>query len=309
MDFIIWFKKINGSDNMELRNIVTFLRIAELQSFTKAAKQLGYNQSTVTVQIQQLESELNIKLFDRIGKNIRLTEKGTEFFEYANELVAIADKAKKIAVKPSKPVGKVRIGMLESLAMSVFPEILYKFHKLYPEVETVVKADATFQIFDMLNHNEIDMLFTFDKKYYNQEWIRSYEKKYDVAFVASADDEIAKKENIKIEDLLKEPFMLTEKDVCYRVPFDEYLSSIDKSVDPFLEIGNTETIIYFLKRNMGVSLLPYYTVKKSVENKELAILDIKELQIKMYIQILYHRNKWKTPQMQALEDLIRSELG
>ena len=58
MDFIIWFKKINGSDNMELRNIVTFLRIAELQSFTKAAKQLGYNQSTVTVQIQQLESEL-----------------------------------------------------------------------------------------------------------------------------------------------------------------------------------------------------------------------------------------------------------
>lgn len=55
MDFIIWFKKINGSDNMELRNIVTFLRIAELQSFTKAAKQLGYNQSTVTVQIQQLE--------------------------------------------------------------------------------------------------------------------------------------------------------------------------------------------------------------------------------------------------------------
>ena len=57
MDFIIWFKKNNGSDNMELRNIVTFLRIAELQSFTKAAKQLGYNQSTVTVQIQQQECQ------------------------------------------------------------------------------------------------------------------------------------------------------------------------------------------------------------------------------------------------------------
>ena len=82
---------------MELRNIITFLKIAELQSFTKAAKQLGYNQSTVTVQIKQLESELNICLFDRIGKSIRLTEKGTEFFEYANQLVEIAEKAKKIA--------------------------------------------------------------------------------------------------------------------------------------------------------------------------------------------------------------------
>ncbi|MCJ7857036.1 LysR family transcriptional regulator [Lachnospiraceae bacterium NSJ-143] len=294
---------------MELRNIVTFLRIAELQSFTKAAKQLGYNQSTVTVQIKQLESELNIKLFDRIGKNIRLTEKGTEFFEYANELVAIAEKAKKIAVKPSKPVGKVRIGMLESLAMSIFPEILYKFHKLYPEVETVVKADATFPLFDMLNHNELDMLFIFDKKYYNQEWIRSYEKEYNVVFVASSKNPIAKKKGLCLEDLLKQPFMLTEKDVSYRAPFDEYLSSIDKRVDPFLEIGNTETIIYFLKRDMGVSLLPYYTVKKSVEDNELTILDINECPIKMYIQILYHRNKWKTTQMQALEDLIRSELG
>ena len=60
---------------------------------------------------------------------------------------------------------------------------------------------------------------------------------------------------------------------------------------------------------MGVSLLPYYTVKKSVEDKELSILDIKECPIKMYIQILYHKNKWKTPQMQALEDLIRTQLG
>ena len=294
---------------MELRNIVTFLRIAELQSFTKAAKQLGYNQSTVTVQIKQLESELNIRLFDRIGKNIRLTEIGAEFFEYANELVAIADKAKKIAAKPSEPTGKVRIGMLESLAMSIFPEILYNYHKLYPDVETVVKADATFPLFDMLNHNELDMLFIFDKKYYNQEWIRSYEKEYDVVFVASSKNPISNKKNLTMDDLLKEPFMLTEKDVSYRAPFDEYLSSIDKRVDPFLEIGNTETIIYFLKRDMGVSLLPYYTVKKSVEDKELSILDIKECPIKMYIQILYHKNKWKTPQMQALEDLIRTQLG
>ena len=223
--------------------------------------------------------------------------------------MAIAEKAKKIAVKPSKPVGKVRIGMLESLAMSIFPEILYKFHKLYPEVETVVKADATFPLFDMLNHNELDMLFIFDKKYYNQEWIRSYEKEYNVVFVASSKNPIAKKKGLCLEDLLKQPFMLTEKDVSYRAPFDEYLSSIDKRVDPFLEIGNTETIIYFLKRDMGVSLLPYYTVKKSVEDNELTILDINECPIKMYIQILYHRNKWKTTQMQALEDLIRSELG
>jgi len=294
---------------MELRNIVTFLRIAELQSFTKAAKDLGYNQSTVTVQIQQLESELNIRLFDRIGKNIGLTEKGKEFFEYANELVAIAEKAKKISVKDSKPMGKLRVGMLESIAMSVFPEILYKFHKMYPEVETVVKADATFPLFEMLNHNELDMLFIFDKKYHNQEWIRSFEKEYDVVFVASKDNSIAQKKNVSVDELLNQPFMLTEKDVSYRAPFDEFLSSLDKRVDPFLEIGNTETIISFLKKDMGISLLPRYTVEKSIEENELSVIDMNECPIKMYMQVIYHKNKWKTPQMQALEDLIRSELG
>jgi DNA-binding transcriptional LysR family regulator len=59
---------------------------------------------------------------------------------------------------------------------------------------------------------------------------------------------------------------------------------------------------------MGISLLPYYTVKKSIEKGELSIIDIKDFRIKMYIQILRHKNKWVTPQMQALEKLIINEL-
>ena len=199
--------------------------------------------------------------------------------------------------------------MLESLAMSVFPDILYKFHKMYPDVETMVKTDATYTLFDMLNHNELDMLFIFDKKYYNQEWIRSCEKESSAVFVTSYKNPIIWKRDLTLDDILKEPFMLTEKDVSYRAPFEEYLSSVDKRVSPFLEIGNTESIIYFLKKNMGVSFLPYYTVKKSVEDGELSILDINEFKVKMYIQVIYHKNKWKTPQMQALEELIKKNLS
>ena len=61
---------------MEIRNIITFVRIAELQNFSKAARQLGYSQSAVTMQIKQLEEELHAQLFDRIGKHIRLTQAG-----------------------------------------------------------------------------------------------------------------------------------------------------------------------------------------------------------------------------------------
>ena len=75
---------------MELRNIVTFLQTAEKENFTHAANSLGYSQSTVTVQIKQLETELGYQLFDRVGNRISLTPRGEEFRYYANQLVSIS---------------------------------------------------------------------------------------------------------------------------------------------------------------------------------------------------------------------------
>ena len=72
---------------MELRNINTFLKVAATQNFSKAAEQLGYSQSAVTIQIRQLEKELGISLFERIGKRVYLTERGAEFTSYANEIM------------------------------------------------------------------------------------------------------------------------------------------------------------------------------------------------------------------------------
>ena len=68
---------------MELRLLTTFLKVAQLQSFSKAAESLGYSQSAVTVQVQQLENELGVRLFDRIGKTVSITHYGQEFIPYA----------------------------------------------------------------------------------------------------------------------------------------------------------------------------------------------------------------------------------
>ena len=68
---------------MELREIAAFIQVAQLKSFSKAAKQLGYSQAAVTIQIKQLEQELNVHLFDRIGKQTTLTHQGALFYEHA----------------------------------------------------------------------------------------------------------------------------------------------------------------------------------------------------------------------------------
>ncbi len=74
---------------MELRNIKSFIKVAEFENFSKAAEMLGYAQSTITTQIQLLEDELGVSLFDRIGKKVFLSEKGRQFLAYANSMAKL----------------------------------------------------------------------------------------------------------------------------------------------------------------------------------------------------------------------------
>ena len=95
---------------MEIRNILTFLKVAGTQNFSKAAEQLGYSQSAVTIQIQQLEKELGTQLFERIGKRVYLTEKGQEFIGYASEIMRVTNEALTFAGEEHTTRGTLKIG-------------------------------------------------------------------------------------------------------------------------------------------------------------------------------------------------------
>ena len=118
---------------MELRNIVTFLQAAEMENFTHAANSLGYSQSTVTVQIKQLETELGYQLFDRVGNRISLTPRGEEFRYYANQLVSISQQIKLIPMRePENLHGTLRIGILESLFFHILLPLLHRERSRFP---------------------------------------------------------------------------------------------------------------------------------------------------------------------------------
>ena len=105
---------------MELRNIFTFLRAAELGNFSKAADALGYAQSTVTMQIQQLESELGSPLFERSNRSIALTSFGEAYLPLARKMYQTAQEMQMLRLDPKDVTGTLRIGMVESLFFSNF---------------------------------------------------------------------------------------------------------------------------------------------------------------------------------------------
>lgn len=291
---------------MELKTLNTFLRAAEMGKFSKTAHELGYSQSAVTMQIQQLESELGVKLFDRVGRTVSVTPAGARLAVYARTILQTTQQAIS-DIKNEDVSGKLRIGLAESLCSIYFPDILKKYHEKYPLVEIVLRSSGQEEMFAMLTRNEIDMVYTLDEHIYKSELQKVMEKPENVIFVVSVNNELAKKENIAIKDIIGRDIILTEKGMSYRDQLDQYLASQNMELTPFLEMGDTDVICRLVEENMGISFLPEYTVKESIKNGKITKLDVNECSIKVYRQLLCRKDKFITPQMQAMFDLMMTE--
>lgn len=294
---------------MEIRTLLTFVRIAETGSFSRTAEQLGYSQSAVTMQIKQLEGELNTLLFERIGRHVRLTQAGNRLLPYALELLEVLHKAEGILQEPEKITGQLRIGTSESFVISVLPPVFAALQSACPHVEVSVQTALVRDLFQKLRQNEVDLLYFLDEKVYFPEWVKVLEYPESIHFVASARSGLAHQKNIPIERLLKEPLYLTEKGISYRYAMEQALAARGFELHPFLEIGNTDVITQFLLQNRGISFLPEYVVREYLESAELAVLETECPKITLWSQLVYHKNKYVTPQMRVFIDSLTHHLG
>lgn len=289
---------------MEIRNINTFLKVAATQNFSKAAEQLGYSQSAVTVQIRQLEKELGTPLFERIGKRVFLTERGVEFTAYANEIMRVTDQASSFAKDKKELNGTLRIGGVESVCTALLPKLLLSFHSHYKKVKTIIKSGTTEELMEMAKSNEIDFIFTLDRKICSTEWVKAVQKKERILFVTRSEELQEEKETMPIQELVKKPFLLTEQGAAYQYELERLLAEQDLTITPILEIGNTETIIHLLKKGMGFSFLPEFTVKEELEKKQFSEVRTNLPTVEMHSQLLYYRNKWVTQEMERFVELV-----
>lgn len=292
---------------MELRNVKTFLKVSDLQSFSRAAESLGYSQSAVTMQIQQLEEELQVKLFDRIGRSIRLTDEGNIFAEHAVKILKSVQDAEESICKREEITGTLRIGVVESLAINILPAALLEFQKICPKVEVVIKTSAatTDQLCNMLTANEVDIVYFLDRPIYHSEWIRVSEKPEPAYFVASSEHPMASMPCVSLEEILAEPLVLTERSISYRYELEQALALKGYELHPVLEAGNTDFIVKMLLNNGGISFVPHFAVKDYISSGQLSVIKCKDIDIHVFTQLIYHRKKWMTPQLEAFIEVMK----
>lgn len=291
---------------MELRQLITFSKITQLKSFLKAAENLGYAQSTITTQIQLLEKELGIKLFEKIGRNMELTSKGLIFLEYAEKIINLANEAKEAVTDSDTPKGTLKIGVVESLCTIKLPELLEAFHIKYPEVKVIIKIGTCSELQNMLKNNAVDLIFTLGELIKDQDLISCMSKKENMVILASPLNKLKNNMNITLKDIEGESLILTEKGCSYRSVFEAMFHKEGLQPNLALEIGSIETIKSFVMKNLGITLLPLMTVEDELSKRSLVKLDLVDCDFNMMTQILYHRNKWLTPAMNTFIEELKS---
>ena len=252
---------------MELRNIKSFIKVAEFENFSKAAEVLGYAQSTITLQIQQLERELGVNLFDRIGKRVLLSEKGRAFLSYANDMVQLEAEAIETVSENTTPTGTLRIGTIESIASSFLPLLLEEYLKKCPQVHLDIIIGVTLELYDQLEKGNLDIVFLADRPAYHPTLKTVFSRPVAVPFIASAEHPLANQKNVPPDRLTEETILLTEKNNNYRQIFDELAIRHGVSFHHTQEISSLAIILHFLQKKMGISFLPKYATLPILQEK------------------------------------------
>lgn len=287
---------------MDLRSLTIFMEAAELGSFTQTGEKLGYSQPTISFQIKLLEKELGVQLFDRIGHTVSLTDAGRAALTYAQSICQLSQEMVLGSTERREPSGVLRLGMSDSLCGPLVAGHFRKFSGAYPKVSLQISTGDTGELLEYLDHNEVDMICTIDDRVYDTNYIIANEEEIGVHFVASPENTLAGKGEVKLEELVPQPFLLTEKGMSYRRLMDEKLARNSLEIQPVLETGRADLICALAEENAGIAFLPDYVTEESVKQGRLVRLNVPDCQVIVWKQLLYRREKWVSLQMQAMID-------
>ena len=288
---------------MELRNLKTFLVVAECGGFTRAGEQLGYTQSTVTNHVRALEEVVGNRLFDRLGKTVVLTDAGTQLASYAKEILHLYQEAIDSSRLNAEPSGTVLIGANESLMVYRLPTILYEFKRMYPNVQLILQPSESQELNNELKSGKFDLaLFTNPEKL-SPDIITTDLVKETLVMIAPPGHRLCEKSVINPKDLEDEVLLLTETG-SYRDLLESWIKEEGVSCSR-IAFWNIEAIKQSVKCGLGLSYLPLMTVKEELERGSLVALPWIHSEECVTTQLAYHKDKWITPAMKKLMEIIK----
>lgn len=292
---------------MTITQLQYVLAVAEYQNFTLAAEKCFVTQPTLSMQIQKIEEELEIQIFDRSKKPIQLTEIGKKIVAQAKNIVNEANRMKDVVDQQKGFIGgDFRLGIIPTVMPTLLPMFLNNFIKKYPKVNLIIEELNTEEIIQKLLNGHLDAAIAATplEESKIKEIVLYYEP-----FVAYIPDHnaISHKEEIEVEDLNPDDILLLQDGHCFR---DGILNLCKNNFQSGggthfqIESGSFETLIKLADEGLGTTLLPYlHTLDLNEKNKN-KLRYFKDPKPAREVSLIFPKSELKSQIIDVLRDVI-----
>lgn len=294
---------------MNTKSLVTFKTILEVGSFQKAADKLGYTQSTVTFQIKQLEEELTLKLFEKIGRHMELTQAGKDIMPYIDMILQGAEQISNYGKSLSEISGSLKLAIPDSILIYTMQPFIQAFSHKAPNVQLIINSLTSGEVNQSIIDGTADIGINCERDSYPDTIVHKKLGKYKVVLVASPFTDNSLLDFITPHQ--RKPFSLicNEPDGYYQADMEKYLVEKDIVLNPHMKVQSIEAVKRCVINNLGIAVVPTYSITEELKNASLMPVKT-ELDEKEYDSIyIYHKNKWISPQMRLAIDLLEENSG
>lgn len=291
---------------MELKQLKTFRAVAAELSFTRAAEVLSYAQSSVTAQIQDLEQQFGVPLFDRLGKRVALTEAGQRLLFYAEKMLQLEHEALIVVPGSDEPSGTLRIGAPESLFTYRLPPILREFRLRCPKVELhfqpgLICNDLRRQV----TQGSLDAALLLEQPTPSDTLNIELLIKERLSVIAEPNHPLTEQETVLPNSLDGEVLLLTETGCSYRELFEQTLRATGARPAAKLEFASVEAIKQSVMAGIGIAALPEMTVRTEIESGRLVALRWASDELSVVTQLAWHKDKWLSPALKIFLEMTK----
>lgn len=289
---------------MELKSLYTVRKIIETGSFQKAAIALNYAQSTITFQMKQLENELGVKLFEKNGNKMVMTEEGKDILPLIEHVVEASDML--LCYKDSQTAlhGNLKIALPESLVTYQLQSVLKEFKEKAPNVKIALQVMNCYAIYDLLLSGDLDIAIHYDVRNYPQSIATKELDIYPLVMVAAPELEDSEADFITPQQRKIITHIQNDPNALYLKILNTYLKQKKIILQTGLEVWSIEGVKRCVMSNLGVAFLPRFTVEAELEQGLLKECTMDLSDGTMTAICAYHKNKWKSPAMELFLEIL-----
>lgn len=292
---------------MELNQLRTFLMVAEYGSFTQVARELNISQPAVSVQIQALERELEVRLLDRLPRQVVLTPAGEVLHNYARRIFNLETEARRaLSEMCGHQDSYLHIGASPTIGTYVLPHILGEFRQTHCGVRIIAEIKPTYEIVTAIEDHSFDLgLIEAETDADDLETIPFMND--ELVLVVSGQHPWASLQKVEPAELTSQPWITREPGSGTRAWIEEALLKLGVTITPNLELGGIEAIKHAVAAGLGIALLSRNAIRWETATGTLAVVTVCGMELTRSFYCTYQRQRYLSPLLKSFLALVKGE--